>query len=248
MKNFNQKFVYKVFLFLTSFILLGGILFLFFGKNTNQTFTGKFDFEDSYKTTISENTKLTLFQELNKTQIPSKPIYQTKDYIYFQVSKTNSLGQYAPDDLVTLQSQYVTKPTQVSKLIEDDLIKLLDKAKADGVDIKVTSGYRSYSAQEALFNLYISQERKNHPDYTQEQLVATVNQYSAIPGHSEHQLGTTVDLVSSENGYQLIADDTLKYVQWIAANASNFNFRISYPKGNTEYIYEPWHLRWWPKV
>jgi len=245
-KDHNQKFVYKAFLFIGSFVLLSSILFLLFGNSKDQTFTGKFGFEDNYNPSINPDSKLTTFQDITIKQTQTIITYKTSDYLFFEVNKSKSLGYYYPDDLVNLPNQYVTKATQVSKLIQSDLENMLNQAKTDGIDLKVTSGYRSYATQEALFNLYISQERKNHPSFSQDQLVAIVNQYSAVPGHSEHQLGTTVDLVSSENGYQLVVDENSAYQKWIAANASKYNFKISYPKGNPEYIYEPWHLRWWP--
>lgn len=55
----------------------------------------------------------------------------------------------------------------------------------------------------------------------------------AMAGHSQHQLGTAVDFVSQW--------------PWLAANAGEYGFSLSYPEGataKTGYIYEPWHYRY----
>ena len=59
-------------------------------------------------------------------------------------------------------------------------------------------------------------------------------------------VGTTVDILSAENGYQFSADKKWNYVRWLEKNAHRYNFKISYPEGSTEYQYEPWHIRWYP--
>ncbi len=87
--------------------------------------------------------------------------------------------------------------------------------------------------------------RKN-PKLTKEQARLKANRYSAHAGHSEHQLGTTVDILSAENGYLFSADKKWKYVAWLEKNAHKYHFKISYPEGSVEFQYEPWHVRWYP--
>ena len=71
---------------------------------------------------------------------------------------------------------------------------------------------------------------------------------SARPGHSEHQMGTTMDITSPSVGNDLVSafGDTPEG-KWLAANAHTFGFVMSYPPGKeatTGYIYEPWHFRY----
>ena len=47
---------------------------------------------------------------------------------------------------------------------------------------KITSGYRDYNFQSALYNNYVNTDGKELADT-----------YSARPGYSEHQLGYSVD-------------------------------------------------------
>jgi len=162
------------------------------------------------------------------------------DPAFKKVSKKISLGTYTPKDLISFQG------VKVSQRIVRDLERLLSAAQKDGVTLKVISGYRSYEYQKDLFNRYIKNERAKNPKLTQTSAAHIVNTYSAKPGHSEHQLGTTVDVLSAENNYAFTVTPELKYIVWLEKHASKFNFVISYPKDGTEYIYEPWHIRWYP--
>ena len=169
-------------------------------------------------------------------------LLSAQDPVYRQVSKTSSLGDYKPDDLVSFAG------VQVSQKIVNDLNKLLAAAKQDGITLKVVSGYRSYERQQQVFARWVQKERERHPDWTCEQAETEANTYSAKPGHSEHQLGTVVDALSSENNYQFSSDPKLKYITWLEDNCHKYNFKISYPKTQTEYVYEPWHIRWYPPI
>lgn len=170
---------------------------------------------------------------------------RTMEYVYFPVSRENSLGTYAPDDLVVIGLPYATRSVAVSNLIVSDLKKMITAASKDGVDLKVVSAYRSYSEQVTIFNSYVENELRS-ANISREEAIRRANQYSAMPGHSEHQLGTTVDILSNETNYSFTITDNLRYVKWLEENSEKYNFSISFPKNNTEYIYEPWHVRWRP--
>ena len=70
---------------------------------------------------------------------------------------------------------------------------------------------------------------------------------SARPGHSEHQLGTTIDFARTSappGAGNFAATPTGR---WLARNAADFGFVMSYPKGSSDvtcYAAEPWHFRW----
>ena len=71
---------------------------------------------------------------------------------------------------------------------------------------------------------------------------------SARPGHSEHQLGTALDLTSPGwNGrFGNWATETAEG-RWLADNAWRHGFVMSYPLGSQDvtcFSYEPWHYRW----
>ena len=156
------------------------------------------------------------------------------------VNKKESLGRYKPLDIVEFDG------IMVSKRIIPDLKKLLETARSEGLTLKVVSGYRSYERQITVFNSWVNRECKKNPSLTREEAEKIVDHYSARPGHSEHQLGTTVDILSAENGYKFSSDRKWKFVAWLERNAGRFNFKISYGPDHKEYQYEPWHLRWYP--
>ena len=104
------------------------------------------------------------------------------------------------------------------------------EAAAAGHSLYISSGFRSYWAQESIYNRYVAADGQ-----------AEADRYSARPGHSEHQSGLTFDLncICESFGHQ--ADGI-----WVRDNAHRFGFVVRYPQGKeaiTGYIWEPWHLR-----
>jgi zinc D-Ala-D-Ala carboxypeptidase len=178
---------------------------------------------------------------LQPTPSPTLAPKPTQDPSLYIVNKKVSLGRYQPEDLVNFQN------IKVSARITTDLTNMIAAAYADGIELRAVSGYRSYEDQIKTFNDWVAEELKTNPSLTREQAEVRANYYSAKPGHSEHQLGTVVDVLSSETNYQFDSNRALKYVQWIEKNAYKYNFKISFVQGNPEYKYEPWHLRWYPK-
>ena len=140
---------------------------------------------------------------------------------------------------------------------------LLNYAHAEGIDLSVHSGYRSYASQCEVFNNKLKDEFLRTPtlkvgDKQSESLaVSQVNSRSALPGQSEHQLGTAIDFVTNIPGvgYKLERDmDRTPAFDWMSKNAHRFGFVMTYPKGAaapgksvnayTGYVYEPWHWRY----
>jgi D-alanyl-D-alanine carboxypeptidase len=79
-----------------------------------------------------------------------------------------------------------------------------------------------------------------------------VDDISAKPGHSEHQLGTAVDF-STPYMDDLYGDffnirfDQTPEGEWLAQQATNYGFTLSYPAWAVEetgYASEPWHYRY----
>ena len=150
------------------------------------------------------------------------------------VGKQTTIGEYAPADLVELPSHLSVKKRRVRSQVADALEIMAQAAQADGVQLNVDSGYRSYSTQHDLFYRYAKRDG-----------VLAAERYSARPGQSEHQLGTVVDFGGTNRDYSDAFADTSQG-KWLLANAYKFGFALSYPKGCegiTGYKYEPWHYR-----
>lgn len=104
-------------------------------------------------------------------------------------------------------------------------------ASEDGINIYLSSGFRSYGTQQQLYNSYVSY-------YGQE----TADTFSARPGYSEHQTGLAIDC-------NIVSDSFIGTPEaiWLAEHCHEYGFIIRYPEGKediTGYKYEPWHIRY----
>lgn len=149
-------------------------------------------------------------------------------------------ADYVPPDLVgarTGTSAAAADVPLVRALLYADLGALRDAANAARVTLTIVSAYRSYVEQKETFDHWASVGGY-------EQALRS----SARPGHSEHQLGTAVDFGDGTKLPWEYEDwATTPTGAWLVANAAEFGFVMSYPKGAlslTCYDYEPWHYRW----
>jgi D-alanyl-D-alanine carboxypeptidase len=119
-----------------------------------------------------------------------------------------------------------------------DLAAMAAAARAAGRPIQVVSADRSYATQAAVF---ADNERRYGYAYALRR--------SARAGHSEHQLGTTLDITHAGGAIPWSYADWATHPTgaWMRDNAWRFGFVMSYPKGRepmTCYDYEPWHYRY----
>ncbi len=141
---------------------------------------------------------------------------------------------YTPSKVEKIPSKYILDGkdeqyfhTDASEYLED----MFKAAARDDIDLKVVSAYRSFYEQTDLKGQYTQVYGSG------------ANAFSADQGYSEHQLGTTLDLtVDSVGGPYTIFKDTEAY-NWLLKNAYKYGFILSYPEGNSFYVYEPWHWR-----
>ncbi|PCI19526.1 hypothetical protein COB64_03620 [Candidatus Wolfebacteria bacterium] len=176
----------------------------------------------------------------------SKPVFcQTpqninEDLSLFNVNRENSVGDYIPANLISVKGRVSATVTTIC--LEEDTMEQLQtmftSAKNDDISLTVTSGFRDKIYQATLYNYW----RADNPGSISYPSVAS-------PTHSEHQLGTTVDLTGKSIHYKstsTIFESSPEY-QWLDTNAFKYGFIQSYPKGKediTGYIYEPWHYRY----
>ena len=147
---------------------------------------------------------------------------------------------YVPDDLVAASTAGVSGVSGaelVRAAVVDDLAAMATAWEAAGLIITLESGYRSYASQAATFDSWVA--RLGYADALSR---------AARPGHSEHQLGTALDLTSP--GWSgRFGDWALESAEgaWMAAHGWEFGFVMSYPAGSQDatcFSYEPWHYRW----
>ncbi|HET7520899.1 MAG TPA: M15 family metallopeptidase [Candidatus Limnocylindria bacterium] len=149
---------------------------------------------------------------------------------------------YRPPDLVPVSNAGIAGPGRIRAVAIDDLRAMTRAAARNGTPIAVNSPYRSYAEQVASFNGWVNVD--GYDDAIT---------YSQRPGHSEHQLGLTIDFMTLNGPSALQGDwSTTPSGAWMAANAWKYGWLMSYPKGEdgalfseaTCFHYEPWHYRY----
>jgi LAS superfamily LD-carboxypeptidase LdcB len=136
---------------------------------------------------------------------------------------------YEPDDLTYLSGTAQRLRSEAAAAYE----KMKKEAASEGYWFTVYSGYRSYSTQKRLYERYAAVDGADGAD-----------DYSARPGHSEHQAGLAIDISAGVREAELGHTETFR---WLSENAYRFGFILRYPDGYSEitgYQYEPWHWRY----
>jgi D-alanyl-D-alanine carboxypeptidase len=145
---------------------------------------------------------------------------------------------YAPPDLVSVAKAGLAGSGRVRALVVGDLSKMAGAARAAGAELGVISAYRSEAAQRTVF-----------ADWERQVGHAAALLASARPGHSEHQLGTTIDFTTPDGSGPWSGDfGATAQGRWLHAHAAEFGFVESYPARSspslTCYQAEPWHFRY----
>lgn len=118
------------------------------------------------------------------------------------------------------------------------ITQMIAKAKAEGVQLGIISGFRTLADQDYLY-FDLKAERG--------QSAQTRAEVSAPPGYSEHHTGYAVDFIDESEGETHLNEsfETTPAFKWLEKNAAYFNFEMSFPKGNAANVsYEPWHWRY----
>lgn len=150
-------------------------------------------------------------------------------------SRTYFLNEnFIPMKLKKIDNQYVM-PDKNDLYFHGNAVEFLEDmlsdAKKAGFDIRIISAYRSFDEQADLKGQYTQVYGSGS------------NTFSADQGYSEHQLGTTVDIVDMETRTTSQSFGQTEAFKWLEDNAYRYGFILSYPENNEFYIYEPWHWR-----
>ena len=145
---------------------------------------------------------------------------------------------YVPPGLHSTSEAGLNGGQSVRGFLIADLRAMAKSARTAGARLAVQSAYRSYSTQAATFAYWVRVSG-----------YAAAIKSSARAGHSEHQLGTTIDFRSYGGSAPWYYSDwgTTRAGTWLRTNAWRYGFVMSYPKNKTSvtcYAYEPWHFRY----
>ena len=135
---------------------------------------------------------------------------------------------YTPADLRTVNVPHTWAPQLRDAAATAVETMFADAQSQAGLALASNSAYRSYSAQQSIYD--------------------GNDASTARPGYSEHQTGLAIDIGAESGKCSLAAcfADTAEG-QWLAANAWKYGFVLRYPDGQTAvtgYEFEPWHYRY----
>ena len=125
------------------------------------------------------------------------------------------------------------------------LQNMMDDARAAGLQPLICSSYRTWDAQERLFE----QEVQNWTErgYAREDAMDRAAMWVARPGTSEHQTGLAVDIV--DMSYQVLDEqqESTPVQKWLMTHCAEYGFILRYPADKSALTgigYEPWHYRY----
>lgn len=137
-------------------------------------------------------------------------------------------------NLVQMDKKYTVndgKEYLLAGVAYDKYVQMAEAANREGLAMRVLSAYRTEDYQANLYNNKVASTGKINAD-----------NYSARPGHSEHQTGLAVDISSTNTTFEYSAE-----FMWLQQHAHEYGFILRYPKNKewiTGYSYEPWHYRY----
>lgn len=148
------------------------------------------------------------------------------------VNKDNAIPDNYDVNLVEVEGG-----ERVDERIYEPLMEMLNAAREGnwGELPMVVSGYRTQEKQQSLYDEKIKKFKKE--GYSDSEAVKQAEQWVAVPGHSEHQLGFAVDI----NGA------TYDVYLWLQENSYKYGFIFRYPGSKTDITgtaEEVWHYRY----
>ena len=165
------------------------------------------------------------------------------------VNDSNLLeSTYIPANMQQIPARYTTVGDKTYFLV--DAAKYALEAMLNDMEkdversgIYVTSAYRSYEYQLALFESYV----KSYTDkgLSRESAEAETLKFSARPGTSEHQTGLCIDFMTTSMTTLNNDFENTRAFNWLSENAYKYGFILRYPKNTsaTSHDYESWHYR-----
>lgn len=158
--------------------------------------------------------------------------------IWLIVNKTFPLvpKDWVPTDLTAMPGIPEGSDQKMREGPAAALTALYDEANAAGAGFKVSTAYRSFSFQKALYD-----------PRAKSRGVSVADRTTARPGFSEHQTGLSVDVYTTEACHLDQCFGETPAGKYVAEHAWVYGFILRYPEGKegvTGYIWEPWHLRY----
>lgn len=145
---------------------------------------------------------------------------------------------------VEVNSIHASKSLFLNKEVYHAFVNMYNKAKADGISLKIISGTRNFDEQKYIWEC----KWKKYEHLTPIKRAKKILEYSSMPSSSRHHWGTDIDLNSLRNSYFETGKGKKEY-DWLTKNANKFGFYQVYTNksnGRTGYHLERWHWSYLP--
>lgn len=191
--------------------------------------------EGTCTVTVTAKANTSVYAKISVTVIPKT---ETQAQTQQNTSSNNEVteptyieGVLIANKTYALPRDYDPYNGNIAPEVQEAFNRMEQDARAEGLNLYISSGFRSYDYQAGLYERYASRDGYDMADT-----------YSARAGHSEHQTGLCFDLNTIDDSFANTPEGI-----WVAENCYKYGFIIRYPKGKesiTGYQYEPWHLRY----
>ena len=173
--------------------------------------------------------------------LEEKPIAEEVEWNLILVNGDHPL----PEDFQIPELTQLRNGHAIDTRAHPALQRMMDAARAEGVQPLICSSFRTWDKQEELFankvQFYLDQ------GYLQTEAEEKAAHWVARPGTSEHQAALAVDIVDAN--YQSLDEQQQETpVQlWLVEHCAEYGFILRYPVDKSDLTgvgYEPWHYRY----
>ena len=169
-----------------------------------------------------------------------KPVINLDDWNLMLVGPQNKLI-----DNYSFEKKKTNNEKDMDARIFDNWVDMYTDAQSAGIDIFITSAYRSIDLQSKLFQNKIDSHMAN--GNSKDQATVLAKEYLTVPGYSEHHTGLALDIVTPSYQNLNAGFSDTDAGKWLKDNAHKYGFILRYPKEKediTDIKFEPWHFRY----
>lgn len=144
-----------------------------------------------------------------------------------------------PDDY-EIDFTELSNGERIDSRIYPELQSMFDDARARGMHLFVREGYRTMKEQQQVMNEKVKKYMED--GHSKQEAKRLAEEYVAIPGTSEHQLGLSVDINADTS-----KTPSSEVYAWLAENSYKYGFVKRYPSDKVDITGindEPWHYRY----
>lgn len=200
-------------------------------KNNEDSESEEYDFDTDFSVKKQEKNKETKPKEDKKTKFKEDLPQKIKSAI--DKLKTDyglNITQKHIDKEFEQEGSWRPDNGGVNKKAQSKINQLIKDCKSKFPKVKggIVSGYRSYDDQ-----------IKNFGNKASTRGIDDTQRANTLPGFSQHHTGRAFDIFDTETTWW---DNNSDVKKWVAENAKNYGFDVTYKKQGPLRIAEPWHL------